>query len=312
MPRFRVAPRRCGRGGSEPDYTGEMSDDQERAIPLPEPLRRHVERLGPPVAWDPRVPEIPWHRPDFSARMLEEHLSQRHDLASRRAVTIGAQVARLATLLPPGGSLLDAACGPGLYATRLAARGYRVTGIDISPAAIAHARANAVEGCRYYEGDLLTLELGDRFDGALLLYGLLHAFRPSAAAGVLARLRRHLAPGAPLLVELRAADNWDTASYEESWAGTADLYSSGRYRLYYEHRWDPTLEAEVERYSVLHEDGTIDSFAVSERRLSEARLAAMLRSAGLVLEGVADRWPSERDGAWELVIARAPRSDEEQ
>lgn len=283
-----------------------MNDDKARATRLPDALRRHVERLGPPVAWDPRVPEIPWQRPDFSARMLEEHLSQQHDLASRRVVTIGAQVNRLLELLPESGSLLDAACGPGLYATRLAARGYRVTGIDISPAAIAYARAHAVAGCRYLEGDLLTVALNERFDGALLLYGLLHALRPSEAARLLARLRGHLAPGAPLFIELRSAENWDTGSYEDSWTGARDLYSRGRYRLHYEHRWDPAFEAEVERYSVLHENGTIDTFAVSERRLTAERLAAMLRSAGLDLDGVAVPWPSEEEGAWQLVIARAP------
>ena len=28
--------------------------------------------------------KIPWHEPEFSRRMLEEHLSQHHDAASRR------------------------------------------------------------------------------------------------------------------------------------------------------------------------------------------------------------------------------------
>jgi len=36
--------------------------------------------------------KIPWHEEDFSRRMLREHLTQEHDLASRRAQWIEAQV----------------------------------------------------------------------------------------------------------------------------------------------------------------------------------------------------------------------------
>ncbi len=41
---------------------------------------------------------LPWGDPGFSARMLAEHLDQRHDLASRRTAVIDAQAQRLAAL----------------------------------------------------------------------------------------------------------------------------------------------------------------------------------------------------------------------
>src|SRR3954453_11293584 len=39
-----------------------------------------------------------------------------------------------------GGPLLDLACGTGRMALRLAAQGYRVTGVDVVPEMIARAR----------------------------------------------------------------------------------------------------------------------------------------------------------------------------
>ncbi|MEZ4561407.1 MAG: class I SAM-dependent methyltransferase [Thermomicrobiales bacterium] len=45
--------------------------------------------------------------------------------------------------LRPGAHLLDAGCGSGQYALALAARGARVTGVDLSPAMIRLAQENA-------------------------------------------------------------------------------------------------------------------------------------------------------------------------
>jgi SAM-dependent methyltransferase len=48
--------------------------------------------------------------------------------------------ATLAGCVPPGAHLLDLGCGPGTDATDLAAKGYRVTAIDWSPAMVEEAR----------------------------------------------------------------------------------------------------------------------------------------------------------------------------
>ena len=42
-----------------------------------------VSRKTPPIAWA-EGENIPWDDPAFSERMLAEHLSQKHNLASRR------------------------------------------------------------------------------------------------------------------------------------------------------------------------------------------------------------------------------------
>ena len=43
-----------------------------------------IDRESPPVPWA-EGEKIPWSDPAFSQRMLQEHLSQEHDAASRRA-----------------------------------------------------------------------------------------------------------------------------------------------------------------------------------------------------------------------------------
>ena len=49
------------------------------------------------------------------------------------------------SLLPPTGEVLDLGCGEGLYSLLFAAEGYELTGVDISPSAIALTRRRAAE-----------------------------------------------------------------------------------------------------------------------------------------------------------------------
>jgi hypothetical protein len=55
-----------------------------------------VNRIPIPEPWV-EGEKIPWNEPAFSARMLQEHLSQEHDAASRRFATIDAHVASMRT-----------------------------------------------------------------------------------------------------------------------------------------------------------------------------------------------------------------------
>lgn len=87
--------------------------------------------------------KIPWNDPAFSQRMLENHLSQEHDWASRRFSVIEQQVAWITSQLPMGARILDLSCGPGFYTHRLAQQGFHCTGVDFSPASITYARQQA-------------------------------------------------------------------------------------------------------------------------------------------------------------------------
>ena len=61
--------------------------------------------------------KIPWDDPDFSRRMLVEHLAQSHDLASRRVEWIDKHVAWIHAHLLDGkpANILDLGCGPGFF-----------------------------------------------------------------------------------------------------------------------------------------------------------------------------------------------------
>ena len=104
-----------------------------------------VNRTPNPVPWS-EGDNIPWDDQAFSERMLAEHLSQNHDLASRRQDKIEAHLSWIFERVLKGRTpkVLDLGCGPGLYTQRLASRGARCVGIDFAPAAVAHGSSIAL------------------------------------------------------------------------------------------------------------------------------------------------------------------------
>ena len=94
----------------------------------------------------------------------------------------------------PGETIVDVATGTGWTARRLASRGARVVGIDISPAIIEAAqRLSSAEGhridFRIGNAEHLTRE-DERFDAVVSTFGVIYAEDPEAAAAGLARVCR--------------------------------------------------------------------------------------------------------------------------
>ncbi|MCE3550641.1 class I SAM-dependent methyltransferase [Pseudonocardia sp. RS11V-5] len=97
----------------------------------------------------------------------------------------------------PAGEVLDAACGTGRYAVRLAERGHTVVGVDRSPDMLERARAK-VPGGRFLEGGLTDLPLPDSsVDAAVCALALVHV---PEVAPALAELARVVRPGGRILV----------------------------------------------------------------------------------------------------------------
>ncbi len=91
--------------------------------------------------------EVLWNDPHISKQMLETHLKEDVDLASRRMTFIEKSVAWIVHrfAVSEGTRVCDFGCGPGLYTIRLAETGAKVTGLDFSERSIAYARNAAQE-----------------------------------------------------------------------------------------------------------------------------------------------------------------------
>lgn len=95
-----------------------------------------------------------------------------------------------------GKSLLHLQCHFGLDTLSWARRGARVTGVDLSPKAVAVARELAAKAgldARFEDSDVLALDLGETFDVVFTSYGVLDWLPDLRPWGEV--VARHLKPG---------------------------------------------------------------------------------------------------------------------
>ena len=248
-------------------------------------LQELVDRDREPEPWA-EGEKIPWHEPGFSARMLAEHLSQAHDLASRRSVVIDRQVAWIhrQVLQDRPSRVLDLGCGPGFYAARLAALGHTCVGIDYGPAAVAHAR-RASEGlaCRYAQEDVRTAEYPAGQDLVMVLFGELNVFPPHQAKAVLHRARAALAPGGAVLVEVSTYQAVRSAGLRpRSWySAPSGLFSARPHLCLQESFWHADLGVATERWYVIDtETSQVTRHAASTQAYTDEEYGKLLQLAG--------------------------------
>jgi SAM-dependent methyltransferase len=267
-----------------------------------------VTRTPSPAPWS-EGDNIPWDEPGFSTRMLAEHITQDHDLASRRVELIDAHIAAIVAAMPPAPArVLDLACGPGLYLNRLTTFGFAGVGIDFSPASIEYARRNS-SGAEYRLADLRTTDFGSEFDAVLLLYGQFNVFRRSEASAILAKARNALRPGGVLVLEPQTAEHIRTAAQAgPSWsAHNEGLFSARPHLLLTESSWDESASTSTQRFYVIDaKSSAVQRYALSNVAYEEDELVDSLVDLGFVATRVAASLTGEaRDDGLFAIFATA-------
>jgi len=118
------------------------------------------------------------------------------------------------------GAALDLGCGEGADALWLASRGWRVTAVDLSGVALAHAReADTTQAVSWLQADMFAWEPPvEAFDLISLHY--VHV-PPGSRAALFGRLARAMRPGGTLLVVAHHPSDHET---DLGRPAIADLY----------------------------------------------------------------------------------------
>ena len=246
--------------------------------------------------------KIPWDDPDFSRRMLAEHLSQDHDLASRRVEWIEKQVAWIhGHLLDEQPSdILDLGCGPGFYSHRLADLGHRCHGIDFGPASIEYAQEHVSDQarCTFTLGDLRHVDFAGPYDLAMILFGEFNVFAPDEILAILRKIRAALRPTGRLILEIQTYDDvklMGSAEPSEQYCESG-LFSSRPYRWRTENQWLPNEEATVQTFIVTETTGGQRRvYKSTTKAWSDDDLQALLSEAGFTEAVPCLQWPCNCD-----------------
>ncbi|HZD11641.1 MAG TPA: class I SAM-dependent methyltransferase [Candidatus Binatia bacterium] len=259
---------------------------------------------------------MPWDNPDFSRRMLREHLDESHGAASRvraeRQLQIDWFWPKLG--LSEGRSLLDVTCGPGLYAVPLARRGLRVVGVDFGPASIAYARDFAVqEGvagrCTFIEQDVRQADFGqDAFDAALFLYGQAAVFERQEARALLQKIARALRPGGWLCLELLDQEKVDKEDSSWWYADDRGLWGDEPFLSLGQRFWYPDEMLSCERYFTIHlHSGQLDEILLCDQTYSVEETTELLKACGFSAVELFPAWdglPLYDAEEWNVYVAQ--------
>ncbi len=104
----------------------------------------------------------------------------------------------------PGARILDAPCGHGRLAFRLAAAGMEVTGVDLSEQFIAMAHAVRVErraSATFHLGDMRRLPVAGPYDAVVCWFNSFGYYGDADCRKVLEEFHRVLQPGGTVLIE---------------------------------------------------------------------------------------------------------------
>ncbi len=133
--------------------------------------------------------------------MIKGHeYAARFDRLAASGADVHGEAALVASLVPPGSRVLDAGCGTGRVALRLAELGYDVAGADIDPSMLEVARARGPH-VPWYEADLAHLDLSGEppFDLIVSAGNVMPLLAAGTGPRVLANLAEMLAPNGLLV-----------------------------------------------------------------------------------------------------------------
>jgi len=253
-----------------------------------------------------------WDDEHISKSMLESHLDPLNPSASRAFEVIDAEAGNLfaSGLVKPGDNLLDLGCGPGLYASRLAAKGVKVTGIDISERSLDYAAAQAHKNgldITYRRLNFLDLDYTARFDAAIQVYGEMGVFTNDKRDIIFDKVHAALKPRGLFIFDVTTPSLKMPPAPQNNWyLANRGFWRSGRH-LTMELRFDYPEENVFLNQFIVIDDDKFTVYRIWNHNYTPETLEPALKKAGFQLEhtwnGLSGT-PYKPGGEWLGIVAR--------
>jgi SAM-dependent methyltransferase len=207
--------------------------------------------------------------------------------------------------LAAGDSLLDVACGRGRHSIELARRGFRVTGVDLSPRSLELARTAAGEagvGVELRRLDMRELDYDGVFDAVVNLFSAFGYFSKDVDnERVVQRVATALRPGGRFIIDTINPIGLARVFRERDWHELDDGSV-----LLEQRRYDQLSGRIRGTWTVVGGDGSRSVLEHSVRAYTPAELSTLLERAGLDVERAWGSWDRSElgDGTRTILLAR--------
>jgi ubiquinone/menaquinone biosynthesis C-methylase UbiE len=204
--------------------------------------------------------------------------------------------------LPSGSKILDAPCGHGRIARRLAAAGMKVTGVDVTTAYLEQARADPqmpANAVTYLEGDVRDLPVDGPFDAVVCWLNSFGYYDDADCHTVLREFHRVLRPGGKVAIDTMHHDGGVRHFVP---APEAVVVRHGDDSMIEQSTWDPlTGRMVIER--TVHRDGQVRHVSYFVRLPTPPEWVVWLEAAGFhdVQFRAGAGGPLQLD-SWEMVV----------
>lgn len=183
-------------------------------------VQKLLSLAGKPELYEPGTAFM-WEDEYISSQLLAVHLNQDIDLASRKESTVDLTIDwMLDKVTGENLHILDLGCGPGLYTERLARLGHRVTGMDVSPASVDHARKSAERNnlpIEYRQRNYLELCEKDKYDLIIMIFTDFGVLTPKQQKSLLEKVHRALKSGGSFIFDVLNSNYDLQAAVGNSW-----------------------------------------------------------------------------------------------
>lgn len=221
-----------------------------------------------------------------------------------------------------GSPILELACGTGRVLLPLAQQGYRITGVDVSPAMLAIARqkvaaAGVADRVTLVQQDMRDLKLEERFVMAFIAINSFMSLPDTdAQLAALCSIREHLAPGGLLVLDLfypdlaRLLEARGQVFLDKVFTDPETGHRLMRYRSQETNLARQTIRTTFIVDEIDDQGGVKRTlFPFSIRYLFPAELALLLRHAGFKIEAIYGSYDLDEftsDSEKMIAVARCP------
>lgn len=164
-----------------------------------------------PELWEKYTAETLWNDKHISKKMLEYHLNEANEPASRNKAFMEKSIAWIVSRfnLGDGTKVCDFGCGPGLYTTQFAKTGAEVTGIDFSVRSIKYAKEIAEINnlnIDYIQENYLDYRTARKFDLITMIYCDFCALSPTQRKKLISIFHKYIEDDGFVLLDVFSLD----------------------------------------------------------------------------------------------------------
>ena len=268
-----------------------------------------------PDVFETYTAESLWTNKYRSKQMLTYHLNKNIDLSSRNIEFIDHSSSWIVDhfQLGPGKSVCDFGCGPGLYASRLAKSGAKVTGLDFSENSIRYAEEqaeNSKQEINYIHVNYLEFEPEEQYNLIIMIMCDFCVLSPAQRGILLNKFQECLKDDGAILLDVYSMAAYEAREeyslYEKN--QLSHFWCEDDYYCFVNiFKYDDAAVV-LDKYTIFQENGKAETVYNWLQYFSPESLAEELSEAGFtvtqIYKDVAGRPHSEQRSEFAVVITR--------